>query len=196
MSDKIKELTGTTIEIRNGSIRFIPEDGAYPWWRKQLDRQKEGILCPQIANHMLKVASNLTKKDEQGQRVGKYDVYITNLPPNPKSSQGNMKTKYKRNIISCLEKKKEGLEKFKDKEIFVYVAIYLRPERYKTHDIDNFLKAIIDSLKEYTGDDSKVVCILADKYQLEDYPKEDLDFLEQAFIVVADPKARREIGVE
>ena len=187
------EIKGFTIEVRNNSIRFIPEDETYPWWRKHLDRQKDSILCPQILQHMQKIAFNLSEENDIGQRIGKYETFITNLPPIPKSSQGKKKTSYKNHLIKHLEKNSDKLNRFKDKDVLIYVAIYLRPKKFKTHDVDNFLKAIIDSLKGFIGDDNKVVSIFADKFQLINYPKEDFDFLEQVLIVITDPKARSEI---
>lgn len=186
MSDKVNEIKGITIEFHEKGIKFIPEDITDPWWRDHLNRSKDGILCPQILSHMHKILLNLTKVNDVGQRVGKYNIFMTNLQPNPKSSQGKMKTTYKDNLIERFEKSREKLEKFRDKEVFVYIAIFLRPKRYDSHDLDNFLKAIIDSLNEFIGDDSKVVSILTDKIKLIDYPKEDFDFLEQAFIVIGD----------
>ena len=193
MSGEQKKLKGITIEIRKTSVKFIPEDKTYPWWREQLDRNKEGILCPQIMQDMQRIASNLTVDNEEGQRIGKYNFFITNLSPNPKSSQGRHKVAYREALVSKLQKRKDELLKFKDKKVLVYVGIYLRKKRFKTHDVDNFLKAIIDALKPFVGDDSKIVSILADKKELENYPTEDLDFLEQIFIVVTDPSARADI---
>ena len=193
MSEEIVEVKGTTIEIRENSITFISEDKTHPWWRERLNREKDGILCPLILQKMQKLKSNLSRVNDGGQRVCKYNCFITNLPPNPKSSQGKMKVRYKKHLITCLKKNSKDLEKFKNKDVFVYIVIYLRPEKYNTYDVDNFLKAIIDSLKDFIGDDNKVVSILADKLRLENYPKEDLDFFEQVLLVVTNPRARLDI---
>lgn len=187
------KIKGITVEMREDNIKFIVEDKTYPWWRNQLHRQKDAILCPQILEHINKIGLDLTKVNEKGQRVGKYNAFMTNLKPNPKSSQGKMKKKYQKYLIEELKKSSDKLEKFRDKEVFLYIAVYLRPEKFDTYDLDNFLKAIIDSLNAFIGDDSRVVSILTDKIKLMDYPKEDLDFLEQVIIVIGDPKARSDI---
>jgi len=187
------ELQGTTIEIRNGSITFSPEDKTYPWWRSRLDRETDGILCPQIMQRMYQIGINLSREDENGNRISKYDIFMVNLPPNPKSSQGNMKVRYQNHLIQYLQKNENDLLRFKNKPVFVYVAIYLREERFNTYDLDNFLKAILDALKQFIGDDSKITSISTDKYKLENYPKEDMDFLEQVIIVVTDPGARSDL---
>ena len=105
MSAKTKKLKGTTIEIRKDSIKFIPEDKTYPWWREQLNRKTEAILCPQIMQYIFKITSNLTQENDKGQRIGKYDFFITNLPPTPTSSQGKKKARYKKHLINYLKKK-------------------------------------------------------------------------------------------
>lgn len=186
-------LQGTTIRIENGTATFIPEDNTPSWWRSVLNRKTEGILCPQIIGDMNKIAINLSKLDEQGNRIGKYEVFSINLNPNPKSSQGAQKTKYRKRLVRELERKKKDLEKFRDKKILLYIAIYLREKRFKTWDVDNFVKAIMDALKEYVGDDSKVVTLIAEKKKLGPYPAADMDFLEQIFIVVTDPRAKADI---
>lgn len=189
MNEK-KELPGTTIEIQDNKITFIPEKTTYPWWRNALDRKKEGFLFPEILQDMDRIAFNLTKEGPAGKRMSKYDAYAINLSANPKSSQGKQKSEYKKIIISQLEKGRSALEKFKGREILVYIAVYIRKERYDTNDVDNFVKTIIDALKPYVGDDSKVVVIIAEKKLIGDYPIEDLDFLEQVLLVVTVPEAK------
>ncbi|MDP4012022.1 MAG: RusA family crossover junction endodeoxyribonuclease [Candidatus Nanoarchaeia archaeon] len=189
MEESLKQLSGTTIEIREGSITFTREDKTYAWWRERLDRDKDGILCPEIGQHMLNIAQSFTRKNDKGQIVSKYNMFMTNLSPNPRSSQGLKKQKYKKYLINHLNKNKEALLKFKDKEVLVYIAVYLRPKKAETQDIDNFSKVILDALKEFIGDDSKVNTLIMKKYKLENYPKEDLSFLEQVVILVTDPKA-------
>ena len=139
---------------------------------------------------MDRIAFNLTKEGPAGKRMSKYDAYAINLSANPKSSQGKQKSEYKKIIISQLEKGRSALEKFKGREILVYIAVYIRKERYDTNDVDNFVKTIIDALKPYVGDDSKVVVIIAEKKLIGDYPIEDLDFLEQVLLVVTVPEAK------
>ena len=189
MNEK-KELPGTTIEIQDNKITFIPEKTTYPWWRNALDRKKEGFLFPEILQDMDRITFNLTKEGPAGKRMSKYDAYAINLSANPKSSQGKQKSEYKKIIISQLEKGRSALEKFKGREILVYIAVYIRKERYDTNDVDNFVKTIIDALKPYVGDDSKVVVIIAEKKLIGDYPIEDLDFLEQVLLVVTVPEAK------
>lgn len=193
MEKEVKKLRGLTVEINKGKVKLTLEDETHPWWREERNREKDSILCPEIAKKIIDIASNLTYENDKGEKLGKYNFEIINLPPNPKSSQGKMKTRYKNHIIDFLKERGKGLERFKDKEILLYVGIYLRPERYESYDIDNFLKAVIDSLKEFIGDDNKIISLLVDKYKIEDYPKEDLDFLEQVLIVVTDPKAKQDI---
>lgn len=193
MEKATKSLNGFTIEVRNNSITFIPEKNTEPWWRQSLDRKKEGFLCPEVAADILRIATNLSVEEENGTRVGKYNTFMTNLTPNPKSSQGNMKTKYKDYLINQLKSKEADLKKFYGKKILIYLAIYLREKRFETNDVDNFIKAILDAIKVYVGDDRHVVSVIADKKCLEGYPAEDFDFIEQILLVITDPEAKKDI---
>ena len=177
----------------NDSITFIPEKDTSPWWRKKFDRQKDGLLIPEVVQDMQKILRNLTKPDEKGILRGKYNCIITNLIPNPKSSQGNLKTKYQKYLIKELKSKEKNLKKFYNKQVLVYLIIYLRKERFETHDVDNFTKAILDALKVYIGDDRNVISLIVDKKPLEGYAPIDLDFVEQVVLVVTDPEAKKDI---
>lgn len=142
---------------------------------------------------MLRIAQNLTVPGADGRLIGKYNVFITNLPPNPSSSQGDRKAQYKQYLLDALDKKKTDLEKFKGKKVLVYLAVYLRRKRFETNDVDNFIKVILDALKVYIGDDKDVVSILTDKKILEGYPAQDLDFIEQVLLVITDPAAKSDL---
>ena len=68
---------------------------------------------------------------------------------------------------------------------------YLRKERYEQSDVDNFIKPLIDGLKEYFGDDNKVQTVIAEKKMLDEkYAEEDFDFLECSLVTITDFKAR------
>ncbi len=188
-----KELRGTTIEITPNSVRFIPEEKTHPWWRDTLDRKKDGLVPVEAAQDLDLIAKNLSKPNETGQLVGKYNLFVTTLQANPKSSQGSDKIAYKNRLINELEKNRNNLVKFKDKEVLLYVLIYLRKERYEKNDVDNFLKGIIDAFKPFIGDDSKITTLIAEKRKLGNYQEADLDFLEQIMIVLTDPQARGDI---
>lgn len=140
-----------------------------------------------------RIVKNLTKDGPDGKRLGKYDVVLKTLPAKPKSSQGASKTEYQKTLIEQLKKSGEDFTKFRNKEILVYICVYLREEKYKTHDVDNFIKAIIDALKPFIGDDSGVVTVIAEKKPIRNYQEEDLDFLEQVFVVVTTPEAKADI---
>lgn len=193
MDNVTKMLNGFTIEIRNDIIKFIPEENTEPWWRLGLDRQEDGFLFPEIANDIERIASNLTVTGEDGLKRGKYNLFMTNLTPNPKSSQGNMKAKYSAYLIKKLQSRAVDLKRFYDKKVLIYLAIYLRKERFETNDVDNFIKVTLDAIKTYTGDDRNVVSVIAEKKILEGYPVQDLDFIEQILLVITDPEAKADI---
>ena len=188
-----KKIRSFTIKLDRNSATIIPEKETKPWYRKRLDRARDGIVCEEIMQDLQRIANNLTKKNEDGEEVGKYDLFIKTLSPSPKSSQGKLKTFYKALLISKLERHKDELLKFKDKEVLIYIAMYFRKEKYKTRDVDNHLKAIIDATKTFIGDDSKAVLVFGEKKLLEGYPEEDMDFLEQVLLVITDPAAKADI---
>jgi len=179
--------------VKKNFVRIIPSKINTPWHRTSFDKNKDGLLIKEIADDMQRITSNLLKKNENGKLIGKYNFFIVNLTPNPKSSQGKWKSAYKKFLIDKLKKSKEDLEKFKGKKVFVYVCVYLRKQKMQRNDVDNFLKAILDSLIPYIGDDVNNVSVHIDKKELEGYSKEDLDFIEQIFIVVTDPAAKKDI---
>jgi Holliday junction resolvase RusA-like endonuclease len=185
-----------TIEIRNDTIKFTPDNiGVDLNFAKHLDRVKDGILPPEIAEDMYKISLNLTREGSNGKRIGNYRLVVINLPANPKSSQKpKMRARYKKILIEQMLCHKNELVKFKGLKILVYIAIYLRIEKFESYDVDNFLKAIIDALKEYTGDDRDVVSVLAVKKNLEGYPENLYDFIEQTVVAVTTPDALSDIS--
>ena len=194
MESDEKKITWT-IEIRESTIKFVPDSyGINSDFIKSLDRKKDGILPPEIVDDMVKISFNLTREGPNGRRIGNYLLEIINLPANPKSSQNpKMRSQYKKVLIEQMERHRNGLIKFKDKKVLVYVAIYLRKEKFQKYDVDNFLKAIIDALQEYIGNDRDVELIIAEKKSLEGYPVEAYDFLEQIVVAVTTPNARSDI---
>jgi Holliday junction resolvase RusA-like endonuclease len=181
-----KEIKGFTIEVGNGVAKIIPEDKTNHWYRNVLDRQKDGILCPEILQDMYQTARKLDIVDEKG--IGKCNAFMVNLSPNPKSSQGRLKTEYKNALIEKLEKEKSKIIEFKDKKVKLHISIYLRKERFEKQDVDNFIKVIVDSLKPFIGDDKNIISVSAEKKELENYTQEDMDFLEQVVITIIEIK--------
>lgn len=191
--DAEKRINTFTIEIENSSIRITPESETIPWWRQAFDKQTQGILCPEIVADMERIAKNLSEVREDGVMIGKYGAFMTSLPPKPRSSQGKRRKDFRRYLIDSLKEHEQNLQKFKDKKVLIYIAVYLRKERFETNDTDNFIKAIIDAVKVYIGDDKNVLSILTEKRCLDGYPVLDLDFLEQTLLVIVEPEARKDI---
>jgi hypothetical protein len=188
-----KELKGFTIFKDETGLKFFPENFTNPWWRDESNRQEDGILCYQIVEDMKNIVMNLTEINKNGERKGKYKGFCTSIAPNPKSSQGSFKAKYQKALINELKKSKNELLKFKDEKTLLYVCIYLRLEKYEKYDLDNFLKAIVDSLKPFIGDDKNIVTLIAEKKILHGYHTADLDFLEQIFILITEPSAKADL---
>lgn len=191
--NKTKELRSFTLEVRASSVRFIPESKPDYSHRTRLNRDTDAIVFPEIAQRAWNIAKSTSRIDALGRMVGKYNIFIGTLPPKPKSSQGTERAIYKERLIKVLREKEQDLLKFKDREIFIYIAVYLRPRKFKRYDTDNFPKAIVDAVKVFTGDDNKAISVFTDKIQLENYPQPDLDFLEQVLLVVADPAAKLDV---
>ncbi len=192
LDDSKKELKEFKIEVDGKSIKISPEKSSH-WYRKVLNRETDSIMSDEILIDSLKIAYNLSEPDGTGFRKSKYNVFSFNLQANPKSSFGRSKQKYKAILLSEINRHSVELSKFKSKEVLVYMCIYLRPEKYRKNDVDNFVKIILDSLKEYIGDDRNVLCVIAEKKKLENYPDEDMDFLEQIVIYITDPSAKKDI---
>ena len=145
----------------------------------------------QIGQDTKRILDKLSYPDEKGFLKAKYLIEIMSVSPKPKTQQSKSATKYKKLLKEEMKKREKNLAKFKDKKLLVYICIYLRKERYEQSDVDNFIKLLIDGLKEYFGDDNKVQTVIAEKKMLdEQYEDEDLDFLECSLVVITDFKAR------
>lgn len=186
-----KEVGEFDIEIKNKALTITPAQPTH-WYRDALVRGKQGILCTQILQDMTKIAFNLSKPSPQGY-VGKYNFLSFNFDVNPKSSQGRKVSSYKESLAIELKKHASGMVPFKDKKLLLYVCVYLRKERFEKDDTDNFIKVIQDSLVPYVGDDKNIVSVIAEKKQLENYPDEDMDFLEKVVVLITDPAAKSDI---
>jgi len=206
MTEKERELKGTRIEVHTSKetgkvtkVLLTPEEKTDPWHRKVLDRDRDGIVCPEIWKDMMQISFNVSKVNAKGQRVGKYrDSYITNLPANPKSGQGRESSKYQERIISNIKESQKNVEilaKHKGKEKLVYMCVYLRASRFENGqpDVDNVQKAVLDALKIFIGDDKENTLVIAEKKKLPNYPDADMDFLEQVIVVVTEPAAKVDI---
>ena len=177
------------------TIKIIKEEKPNTWYRERFDRDKQGIICNEIARDMQWLTKNLTTTNEEGKLVGKYNIVMFNLQNKPKTLQrrGKNRSEYKKILIKEMKKRENDLLKFKDTFVLVYLCFYLRKEKFMTTDLDNYSKTVIDALKEFIGDDSKIVSLILEKKELGSYPKEDMDFVEQALLVLTDPKARTDI---
>jgi len=72
MTEKERELKGIGIEVhtseKTGKITkmvFTPEGKANPWYRKSLDRNRDGVLCIEIRKDMSQLVHNLSKLNVQ-----------------------------------------------------------------------------------------------------------------------------------
>ena len=75
----------------------------------------------------------------------------------------------------------------------IYLYIYLSKKRFDA-DVDNLAKPILDALKPYFGDDSKVHILIVEKKQLyKGYDPKHLDYLENALIIILDVMTRDDI---
>ena len=134
----------------------------YPW-RKILDRNRDCIVHKQnvedIDIFMKKIPHTI---NEKGQTIAKCQIWADIVPPKPKSFQSKSKPKYMEYLKEHFETRKKKLEKFKDLNLMIYLSIYLSKERF-TSDVDNFAKPILDALKPFFGDDSKVHILIVEK---------------------------------
>jgi hypothetical protein len=92
------------------------------------------------------------------------------------------------------QRHKKDLEKFKEKEaLLLYVRIYLREGKFTQNDVDNYIKVLVDVLKEFVGDDSKFVSIYFDKVNLTGIEEIDADFFEQSLIFISTADAKEDL---
>jgi len=183
------------IEIPAGQvIKFWQEKEPNNWHRKEFDRNKDGLVHTQIIQDIQKIIRKISYIEGNNTLKSKCLAEITTVAPKPKTQQSHSISKYKQLLKDHFQKHQQSLSRFKDKKLLVYICIYLRKERYEQSDVDNFIKPIIDALKEYFGDDNKVEAIIAEKKQLfEEYHQEDLDFLESSLVAILDIKARKNL---
>jgi len=203
MEEEKKKIPSYRIELgidkktgKTNKILVTSEKYSDNWHRERFDRKKDAILPPDIIADMQIIGKNLCKVNEKGQYIGKYsNLFLVNLPANPKSSKQS-KQEYSSFVREIVKKKKwdKTIAKFYDKRVLIYICVYLRKSRCdKGNDVDNFAKTILDSIKEYLGDDSQVDTLIVEKKALIGYHEEDLDFLEQVIIAITDPEAKVDI---
>lgn len=198
-TEKKKELPSYTIGIApdksNKDLKIVsvtPEERTDYWYRQRLDREKDGLVPPEIMDDMLKIGKNLTYLDEEGNRRGRFNNWIGTLSPNPKPSELS-RSRYITLLRNHIMKKEydKDLLKFKNKDVLVYIVVYLGKKRYSSgNDVDNIAKPVLDALKLFIGDDAHVVTLIVEKKCLPDYPKEDLNFIEQVVACVTDTRAK------
>jgi len=190
------------IEIPAGQIiKYWPEKEPDNSHRERLNREKDGLLHPQIAQDIIRIRDSVSYIGKEGNLLGKYNMFMFTLSPKPKTLQrkgGNEQSKqrniYKDYITEEFKKNRDALEKFKGLKIFVYLCFYLRKKKFEGTDLDNYPKLILDCLKPFSGDDSQIITLLLEKKQLYvDYHKADLDFIENTLIIVAEENARKDI---
>lgn len=181
------------------NITIRKEKGVNYSYRNYFDREKDAILLPIVSRDMgLLVGNNMIEKD--GEIVGKRDIFCSSCPITPKAF-GNMKpkkVKKKKVYIKLLDnfflKHIKDLEKFKvKKELLVYVCFYLRESKFINNDLDNYIKALLDILKKFIGDDKKIVSLLVEKKGLMGIENIDADFFEQSIIFISTPDAKEDL---
>jgi len=182
-------------------VKIEREKKSNGWYRQRLDRNKDGLLHPQIMQDLARFVKGLAQDNEDGKYIAKYDWWGYTIPVKPKTLQkrGDKRQRKRRNIykqylIEEIEKHKEGLEELFGKKVIIYLCFYLRRSKYEQSDLDNYAKLILDSIKSYIGDDSQITTLLMDKKLLyQHYDDADLDFLENTLIIVADEKAKKDL---
>lgn len=165
------------------------------WWRTILDKNKDCILHEQNAEDLNKFIKNNIPytRNENGQKIAKGEIYATLIPPKPKSSQTHSISKYKKNLNDFFKTRKNNLDRFKNLNKLIYLCFYLSEKRFKA-DVDNLAKPVLDALKPYFGDDSKIHTLIVEKKQLkEGYEPEDLDYYENSVIIILDVMTRDNI---
>jgi len=186
-------------EEANITIRKEKRDTEDYSYRNSFDREKDAILLPVVSRDMgILMGNNAIEKD--GKIVGKREVFCSSCPITPKTF-GNMKsnkTKKKKRYMELLtdffSKNSKDLEKFKEKkELFVYVCFYLREGKFINNDLDNYIKALLDVLKKFVGDDKKIVSLLVEKKGLMGVEDIDADFFEQSLIFISTPDAKEDL---
>ncbi len=205
METEKKKIPSFTIDIFppenvDGKIKqkviITPEIEANTWYRNRLDRKKDGLVVQEVQDDIMRIGLNLSKRNEEGKWVGKYKkTWMAHLPPNPKSSK-SAKKKYSSYLKESInqQNKNNELSNFVGEDKLVYIVVYLGDKRYNSgNDADNFAKVILDTLKPFMGDDSKVTLLIVEKRLVSGYPKEDTDFIEQAIVFVTLPEAREDI---
>jgi Holliday junction resolvase RusA-like endonuclease len=153
--------------------------------RGLLKRKSDALLNFNVMKKSSLIANNILDSD----------FNMMTLPPVPKSSQNNkIKKSYQRQLDEFFKKKGKGqkLEKFrKYKKVLVYLCIFV--DSTNKIDVDNYPKAVLDSLKEYIGDDEKVTTLIIEKEIIE--IKDDFfrDYYQQTLLVVGEEKIKEHI---
>ena len=179
------------VNAENAIIKMMREKEPDYSHRTRFDKNKDALLHPQIGQDVKKIMDKFSYTDKNGFLKGKYLIEIMSVSPKPKTQQSKSVSKYKKLLKEELIKRRNNLAKFKNKKLLIYICIYLRKERYEQSDVDNFIKPLIDGLKEYFGDDNKVQTVIAEKKQLDErYDEQDFDFLECSLVAITDFKAR------
>lgn len=184
---------------KNKNILVKKEGNTDYNYREYLDRDKDAIVLPGVSRDRGNIYGNMVLK-RGGKFVLKRETFITSLSPRPKPF-GNMKRSkitskkvYENNLREHFLKSKDKLNKFiKIPEILVYICFYLGEKKFDSSDLDNYIGVILDVLKEFVGDDKKIVSLYLDKKKIVNAPIEDIDFFEQSLIFISTPDAKKDL---
>lgn len=174
--------------------KVYPEIPLTPALKNQLKKNKDSVMHQEMKNDLIRFIYFIpTYIDKKGIERIKCEISCFMIPVKPKSVGGGKKQIYRKYLEDYLKSKSKSLEKFKDFEIIVYIFAYFGKDRYNTN-VDNLPQPIINAMKPYFQGDRKVKVLIVEKKKLnENYPEDDLDYLENSMVIIADAMVRNNI---
>jgi hypothetical protein len=174
--------------------KVYPEIPLTPKIKDQLEKNKDSVMHQEMKNDLLRFIYFLpTYIDKEGIERIKCEISCFMIPVKPKSTGGGKKQIYREYLKDYFKSKSKLLEKFKEFEIIVYIFAYFSKDRYQTN-VDNIPQPIINAMKPYFQGDRKVKVLIVEKKMLdENYPKDDLNYLENSMVIVVDAMIRDDI---
>jgi len=162
--------------------------------KEGMRRHVDSVMHQEMKDVLVRFLHHIPSyKDEKGDTRSKCEITSFSVNMMPKS-HNSMNAKDRQNLDNCIRPRAERLAVFKNLDKLVFICFFLSKKRFSDADVDNLAKPIMDGLKHYFGDDNRVTVLITEKRMLsEQYPKDDLDFLENSLVVITDAMVRDDI---
>lgn len=177
-------------EVKNKSVYpILPLTDAI---KAQMKPHVHSVMHQEMKDILLSFINQIPHyTDEKGVLRCKCELYSFMIPMRPMSVQSKGNHCDALNVFIKTKAPRLGL--FKNLQKLVYICAFLGKKRIGT-DVDNMAGDILDAMKIYFGDDKGVTSLIIEKVMLnENYPENDLNYLENHLVIISDAMVRNDI---